>query len=482
MWNVSDVSRHKKGLTPAQKRKWTAIANSVLKDSGDEGMAIRIANSKCVEGKMHDVNEAKEKHGEIMNLTGKTKSILDFVDKHWTALRKEAEEKVIKPEKYWSFLTGNMSKAFGIKSEDLLRAGMEPQIIVNSIPVVGLIYEESPYKFLVMKDDKGNVKRVPIGDVLEKIKPFTKSFDKPFDALKSGRYDDVLKVLRQVYGGGVSSWGVPVEEDYRPVSRLSKLSALLVAGLARKEPLKLTNELVEKFSEAFDKNYRDELEKLFPHVDPSYLNMLIQEAKSALDSLGADTVAKLFPNINPEYLKNLKERRVIREKSYNCECLKCGRKMISSKHCRDIKCSECGGEMRRIERPGPGWVESGNKVAEQVPAQELGLESEPDENEGRYDDDKFTAAMERLIGEMSPAQILAVPGVYDVFSEEYNNEILDIMDEMGEEELEPSDEEEISPEILKLLSGEEEEEEEFIPSDEDLESVLNDITRMGRRE
>jgi hypothetical protein len=51
-WTVSDVDRHKKGLTTAQKRKWVAIANRVLKDcqskggSGCEGKAIRIANSK----------------------------------------------------------------------------------------------------------------------------------------------------------------------------------------------------------------------------------------------------------------------------------------------------------------------------------------------------------------------------------------------------------------------------------------------------
>jgi len=51
-WTVKDVDRHKKGLTPAQKKKWVSIANSVLKDCQSkggkdcEGKAIRIANSK----------------------------------------------------------------------------------------------------------------------------------------------------------------------------------------------------------------------------------------------------------------------------------------------------------------------------------------------------------------------------------------------------------------------------------------------------
>jgi len=42
------------------------------------------------------------------------------------------------------------------------------------------------------------------------------------------------------------------------------------------------------------------------------------------------------------------------EKSYTCECLECGHIMKSEDHCADIKCPECGGEMRRKERPGIG--------------------------------------------------------------------------------------------------------------------------------
>ena len=41
--------------------------------------------------------------------------------------------------------------------------------------------------------------------------------------------------------------------------------------------------------------------------------------------------------------------------SYDCECLGCGHKMTSEDHCADFKCPECGGEMRRVERPGVGY-------------------------------------------------------------------------------------------------------------------------------
>jgi len=39
---------------------------------------------------------------------------------------------------------------------------------------------------------------------------------------------------------------------------------------------------------------------------------------------------------------------------YNCECISCGHTLSSDEHCANIKCPECGGEMRRLERPGPG--------------------------------------------------------------------------------------------------------------------------------
>lgn len=46
-WSPGDgPSRHsKKANTPAKKRQWASTANSVLKESGDEGKAVRIANA-----------------------------------------------------------------------------------------------------------------------------------------------------------------------------------------------------------------------------------------------------------------------------------------------------------------------------------------------------------------------------------------------------------------------------------------------------
>jgi HK97 family phage prohead protease len=55
--------------------------------------------------------------------------------------------------------------------------------------------------------------------------------------------------------------------------------------------------------------------------------------------------------IKEEIVKDiLKENK----QPYQCECIECGHKMESEKHCQEIKCPKCGGEMRRAERPGSG--------------------------------------------------------------------------------------------------------------------------------
>jgi len=43
-WNTEDVERHRTGLSDAEKRLWTAVANQQLGEHGDEGRAIREAN------------------------------------------------------------------------------------------------------------------------------------------------------------------------------------------------------------------------------------------------------------------------------------------------------------------------------------------------------------------------------------------------------------------------------------------------------
>lgn len=45
-WKPSDASKKtKKANTPAEKKKWSSVANKVLKSTGDDAKAIKIANA-----------------------------------------------------------------------------------------------------------------------------------------------------------------------------------------------------------------------------------------------------------------------------------------------------------------------------------------------------------------------------------------------------------------------------------------------------
>ena len=45
-WTAADATRHTKSArTAAQKRKWARVANAVLKKTGNEALAIKIANA-----------------------------------------------------------------------------------------------------------------------------------------------------------------------------------------------------------------------------------------------------------------------------------------------------------------------------------------------------------------------------------------------------------------------------------------------------
>lgn len=55
-------------------------------------------------------------------------------------------------------------------------------------------------------------------------------------------------------------------------------------------------------------------------------------------------------------------RDEIEKTEFTCECIECGHTVQTDKHCVDIECPECGGEMRRAERPGEGRSLTGGKA------------------------------------------------------------------------------------------------------------------------
>lgn len=77
-WSVGDVEKHRKGLTPEQKKKWVSIANGVYKDCMKTGTdktcapkAIRIANSKFGEEEQMALNSSGYSHAKSLISSGK---------------------------------------------------------------------------------------------------------------------------------------------------------------------------------------------------------------------------------------------------------------------------------------------------------------------------------------------------------------------------------------------------------------------------
>jgi len=95
----------------------------------------------------------------------------------------------------------------------------------------------------------------------------------------------------------------------------------------------------------------------------------------------------------------------IKESVYHCECIECGHQETSETHCKDLKCIECGGQMRRVERPGPGQNQE-QDVSKQISDLKTFIELEFDEIKSLLiaDSDGFAKG---LLGDSSESSVPA---------------------------------------------------------------------------
>jgi len=116
--------------------------------------------------------------------------------------------------------------------------------------------------------------------------------------------------------------------------------------------------------------------------------VLSDEIRKELDVIEEDEETFYPPEVVTEVVRVVAEKidkeimdetGEMKAEKYKCECIECGHKLETEKHCKDIKCSECGGTMRREERPGPGQESLQDSVQEV--AEKLGL-IEPHEESG----------------------------------------------------------------------------------------------------
>lgn len=150
-------------------------------------------------------------------------------------------------------------------------------------------------------------------------------------------------------------------------------------------------------------------EKFIRKVNRGDIRNVSIQARVEADEADAETVKVLdflelslvpiagFPQTDAEimdmqtYAEKLKT-----EEEWICECLDCGFKLETDEHCTDIECPECGGEMRREERPGDGEKESEDKSKEPFGAWDDFEDCKQDMMDDGYDED----SAEKICGEL----------------------------------------------------------------------------------
>lgn len=87
---------------------------------------------------------------------------------------------------------------------------------------------------------------------------------------------------------------------------------------------------------------------------PANPEALATAVKSKELVISKETQDELGIEVETTYYADTSIADAVEKQKYKCECIKCGHKLTTEKHCNKIKCPKCGGEMRREERPGPG--------------------------------------------------------------------------------------------------------------------------------
>lgn len=95
-WTISDVDRHNKGLSKSQKKKWVKTANAILAKDGDEGKAIRIANSRVQERAEQRASDGLSENHPTLGGVLKHKDPNAFEREGFTVPPIEVREKIVK--------------------------------------------------------------------------------------------------------------------------------------------------------------------------------------------------------------------------------------------------------------------------------------------------------------------------------------------------------------------------------------------------
>ena len=226
-----------------------------------------------------------------------------------------------------------------------------------------------------------------------------------------GTYPD--RIIVMYFGGGTGETGTPRMDRYFEIPYTKDLNRRYVFG-DKKELIKKYYFMPKEYNKTLFEKLNKEEEKEFKLLEQFIVageipfDLIAQREdispaakKAAISKYGnvkyADEKNKKYPLDSPDHVRaasryigmprnrkkySATDLRIIEsnidkamkkfkigkyaaeaksEKIVTCECLECGKTIKSKEHCRDIKCPECGSEMRRKERPGIGTEKENDK-------------------------------------------------------------------------------------------------------------------------
>ncbi|MBL7084341.1 MAG: hypothetical protein ISS41_12035, partial [Candidatus Aminicenantes bacterium] len=162
------------------------------------------------------------------------------------------------------------------------------------------------------------------------------------------------------FDGKIKAYQKECEHDWYEITvkneKYSREYTCLKCGLMKeekKEPVHWTDKAVEiRITDLPEfKEYQESIKETLAELKEG--RVLSTKNRTLVKDV-IDALAKLRELLEELYSATEPPVKDDEKQTYNCECIECGYKMASDEHCSDIECPKCGGEMRRVERPGPG--------------------------------------------------------------------------------------------------------------------------------
>jgi len=211
-----------------------------------------------------------------------------------------------------------------------------------------------------------------VGDKWEKQKNFKEFYEVEKEIFATGvwngdRYtEEDIEEMIKAFNELKKKRDIPLKLGHTDKQRILQKEGLAAAGWI-KELKKKGNKLVakivnipKKIKELIEKKlYKNVSAEIWWNYKDRNTGKVYPRVLTGVALLGADIPAVgglgEFGNFyNIDWSEEDDVRIYEYQEEFNCECVECGYKMKSDKHCVELKCPECGGQMRRVERPGTG--------------------------------------------------------------------------------------------------------------------------------